>query len=336
MSRRVRGGGGVQGSGLGPQFRALRRCCVAVLAVSAASGCRLDNPGFSPDQQGSEAVRSDEESTRDGESTDVHSDATLVEVSSSNEEDSPSAKDTVVGSSQSSASSTLSSSSSSSSSVTATTTEPEIVCGGKERHCYDMQASSLTYLPVSENSPDLVPANFSIGMAPVKDQASALFAHHGQVGEVGDGVLETSRDVDSGDDGQYGYDLTIRKTACLEKTDCGLAILGDVGLHIFQGAKNFVCILVQNGQEVMRTEPVPIDMTGQSTVGCSLHGKELSALIQGTVVSKSYDTDIAARGAFGGKFGGAKYIGGAGKWTGEVGRFRIWDDVAAMKADFEN
>lgn len=322
MSVRVAAKRQSQGSWWTRAFQGSGLCVVLVLSAS----CRVENPGYFKREPGTDdtSYRSDAPVSEESSETELSSaqGSTGSEVETSGDQPSSSA----------SSSSSSGASTSSSSSGDSSTQAPKGLCGNGERHCYEMELVSQTVRGSTSQSPDLIFITGTLSKYTDSVNPTVYFASFLRFNTKA--VLATRGDVSTGANGVYGFDLTLRHAKCLGQSYCGIARSGNVVLELDTSTKKLLCISVSSSGVRGKGVSLSIDLDVVNTVGCSLVGNDIRVFVnaESDTVARDAQPTLSQVRPF---FGADTSLGNAGQFSGDIGRFRYWNDPEAMKREME-
>lgn len=211
------------------------------------------------------------------------------------------------------------------------------VCGLGERLCYrlDYDAGAQSYPSYEGKGPALVLHTSQMAVTRTQDAGDPVFAD--AVVFNSDAMLRT-KELFSTKSGQtYGFlgvDISARNMRCTKPGECVLLKTARLVLLVDPDAGTLACALSSpDGTSEVAYTASSFDVATARTFGCGMQDGDVFIYVNGKAGSSgSFSGDFAGLSTDRLGFGGADVFGTSirGRFEGEVGLVRYWDDAVAM------
>lgn len=316
-----------------PRFGSGRVLLALGFALIAGSSCRVHNPGFSDERrqhpnEGATTVNSTSEAlgpTR-GEATATRP----AQGSSTLREETATTGLKKVGANLSSASQTKSATGSEQGTSTSG-------CNQGERLCYLMKRDpgAKTYSDALGRTPALSLSEAKMSVEDLEDGGDLRFSSYVRIRETA--IFVPVAKVDPPTNETYGFDVTVREVSCAPGGRCALAIVGNLGLAFVHasGGLSAECVYLNSNRGEVESVTLRVPAAGASVVGCLVEDKSLKVYVGAKTGEPEGISKLTPLSHFEIQVGGKSGFADVNRWTGDLGRIRVWSDLARMRSSLE-
>lgn len=308
------------------------RGLLGILGVALLSAsCRLPNPAFLPENQGgaqeSTAQRvstAPKNTTQDAESTDAGSQGETTTTNAQSSDPRP----TTVSSATTASSSGLGTTNSSETNSASMPTPA--ICDGTETYCYALNLESATgaYPERTGKGPPLMPVQGEGTLSHQTQSDAGVFSDFIRVD--GGGRVRIDETVNTGVDGSYGFDVTVREIGCTVANACYLSVTGELALRhdVREGTVECVSFSesIESGKAQMVIEPKRVN-----NFACFGQGDQIHLFVNGEAAIGFRSVIPAQRESLQFNVGAPRTSGDFSLFMGDIGRFRYWTSTEAMQ-----
>lgn len=299
-------------------------------ALLLSSSCRSLNPKFLSEQQGDTQGGSTFRESKAQETTSQEEESEGESENSDSTQSTKGSKTSTTQSSSPSATTDTTASETSASSQQSDSSAPVSVCAGKATYCYAMNydAAAKSYPDSNGQGPAMEWVQGEGTLSHQEDGGSVLFADYLLVDDGGRVRINTS--VKTGNDGLFGFDVTMRNIRCSPTSACYLALAGNLVLQFDPVAKEMRCLSFSGINESGRATAL-MDPQGTNKVACFAQDNQIYLFVNGQSVKGSRPNPTTTLDTLRFNVGASTVTtSNPAVFSGDIGRFRYWTDTQAM------